>query len=135
MRGARVVVLGGPGDEAAAEPVLQRLGPERAFSGVGKLDLLAAAAVVARARLYVGADSGLGHAAAAVGAPVLSLFGPTDERRFAPWGGRVHVVRGAPFEEVAARAERDGREVSQLGELTVVRALLAAQSLLLASAA
>jgi ADP-heptose:LPS heptosyltransferase len=53
----------------------------------------AAAAVVSRTSLYVGADSGLGHAAAAVGAPTLSLFGPTDERRYAPWGRRVQVVR------------------------------------------
>jgi ADP-heptose:LPS heptosyltransferase len=35
----------------------------------------------------------LGHAAAAVGAPTLSLFGPTDARRYAPWGPRVRVVR------------------------------------------
>ena len=134
LPGARVAVLGGPGDEAAAALLLARLGPERSISGVGKLDLLAAAAVVARSKLYVGADSGLGHAAAAVGAPVLSLFGPTDERRYAPWGGAVHVVRGESYEELSARAERDGREVSQLGELSVEHAFLAAQSLLLRTA-
>lgn len=94
MAGARALVLGGPGDAAAAAPLLERLGPERSVDAVGKLDMPAAAAAVARARLYIGADSGLGHAAAAVGAPTLSLFGPTDERRYAPWGPRVKVVRG-----------------------------------------
>jgi heptosyltransferase-3 len=130
MEGARVAVLGGPSDAAAAAPVLARLGPDRAVSGVGTLDLPAAAAVVSRARLYVGADSGLGHAAAAVGAPTLSLFGPTDERRYAPWGSRVQVVRAAPYATLAARAGRDGRDVPQLDELTVEDAYEGALALL-----
>jgi heptosyltransferase-3 len=93
MEGARVLVLGGPGDVSAAAPVLTRLGPARSVSGVGRLDMPAAAAAVSRAGLYIGADSGLGHAAAAVGTRTLSLFGPTDERRYAPWGRDVAVVR------------------------------------------
>jgi len=130
LAGARTAVLGGPADRAAAEPVLARLGPDRAVSGVGRLDLPAAAAAVARASLYVGADSGLGHVAAAVGAPTLSLFGPTDERRYAPWGQRVAVVRAAPYEALAERARRDGREVPQLGELSVEDAYRGAEALL-----
>jgi lipopolysaccharide export system permease protein len=133
MAGARVAVLGGPADAPAAQPVLARLSPGRTVSGVGVLDIPAAAAVVSRARLYVGADSGLGHAAAAVGAPVLSLFGPTDERRYAPFGPQVQVVRAAPYEDLLARARRDGREVPQLGELTVEAAYRGAEALLASS--
>jgi lipopolysaccharide export system permease protein len=96
FEGARVLVLGGPGDAAAAAPLLARLGPARTVDAVGRLDLPAAAAAVARADLYVGADSGLGHAAGVVGTPTLSLFGPTDERRYAPWGPKVRVVRDGP---------------------------------------
>ena len=101
LAGARVLVLGGPQDVEAAAPLLARLGPERSLNGVGVLDLPAAAAAVSRASLYIGADSGLGHAAAAVGAPTLSLFGPTDERRYAPRGPQVRVVRaGASMESL-----------------------------------
>jgi len=96
LAGARTVVLGGPGDAGAAAPVLERLGPARSISGVGLFDMPAAAAAVSRASLYLGADSGLGHAAAAVGCATLSLFGPTDERRYAPWGPKVQVVRAGP---------------------------------------
>jgi ADP-heptose:LPS heptosyltransferase len=135
MAGARTAVLGGPADAEAAAAVLARLGPDRSVSGVGLLDIPAAAAVVSRARLYVGADSGLGHAAAAVGAPVLSLFGPTDERRYAPYGPMVEVVRAAPYEELLARARRDGRDVPQLGELTVELAYRGAVALLARSSA
>jgi len=45
-----------------------------------------------RAALYVGNDSGITHLAAAVGVPVVALFGPTDPARWAPRGGRVEVL-------------------------------------------
>ena len=48
---------------------------------------------LARAQLYVGNDSGIPHLAAAVGAPVLALFGPTDPEIWAPRGPNVKVGR------------------------------------------
>jgi heptosyltransferase III len=47
-------------------------------------------------RLYVGNDSGITHLAAAAGAPVLALFGPTDPAIWAPRGPNVRVARWAP---------------------------------------
>ena len=48
---------------------------------------------LARARLYVGNDSGITHLAAAVGAPVLALFGPTDPAVWGPRGTHVRIAR------------------------------------------
>lgn len=59
-------------------------------------DLYELARWLARARLYVGNDSGVTHLAAAVGTPVLALFGPTDPARWAPRGPNVRVVRWRP---------------------------------------
>jgi heptosyltransferase-3 len=56
-------------------------------------DLYELACWLARARLYIGNDSGISHLAAAVGAPVLALFGPTDPRIWAPRGPNVRVMR------------------------------------------
>jgi len=56
-------------------------------------DLYELARWLARARLYVGNDSGITHLAAAVGTPVLALFGPTDPEVWAPRGERVQVGR------------------------------------------
>lgn len=58
-------------------------------------DLYLLACWLARARLYIGNDSGITHLAAAVGTPVLALFGPTDPAVWAPRGPHVRVVRWA----------------------------------------
>ncbi len=56
-------------------------------------DLYELACWLSRARLYVGNDSGITHLAAAAGAPVLAVFGPTDPLVWAPRGPHVRVVR------------------------------------------
>lgn len=56
-------------------------------------DLYELACWLARASLYVGNDSGITHLAAAVGTPVLALFGPTDPAVWAPRGSNVRVGR------------------------------------------
>ena len=55
-------------------------------------DLYELARWLAGARLYVGNDSGITHLAAAVGTPVLALFGPTDPGIWAPRGDNVRVA-------------------------------------------
>jgi len=57
-------------------------------------DLYELACWLARARLYVGNDSGITHLAAAVGTPVLALFGATNPE---VWGPRGSNVRIAPW--------------------------------------
>lgn len=56
-------------------------------------DLYELACWLGGARLYVGNDSGITHLAAAAGAPVLALFGPTDPEVWAPRGPNVRVAR------------------------------------------
>jgi hypothetical protein len=58
-------------------------------------DLYELACWLAKARLYIGNDSGITHLAAAVGTPVLALFGPTDPEVWAPRGPHVRVGRWA----------------------------------------
>ena len=56
-------------------------------------DLYELACWLAKARVYIGNDSGITHLAAAVGTPVLALFGPTDPEVWAPRGQHVRVGR------------------------------------------
>ena len=54
-------------------------------------------AMTRRASLVVGGDTGPVHLAAALGRPVVALFGPTDPRRNGPYfpGASVRVIRNA----------------------------------------
>ena len=56
------------------------------------LDIVELASDLRACVAYLGNDSGVTHLAAAVGVPVLDLFGPTDPAIWAPRGARVRVV-------------------------------------------
>jgi heptosyltransferase-2 len=58
-------------------------------------NLRSLAALLSRARLFVGNDSGPGHIAAAVNTTTLSLFGPTEPRVWAPQNAAGHILHAA----------------------------------------
>lgn len=92
--GARIVLVGGPGDVALAEAVGRQVRRAAVLNLAGRLALLETAAVLERADLMVGNDSGPLHMAAAVGTPVVALFGPSEPRHFAPLGAHHRVLVG-----------------------------------------
>ena len=59
----------------------------------GQTTLLELAQVYKKARLVITTDSGPMHLAAAVGTPVVALFGPTDPARTGPYGEGHTIVR------------------------------------------
>ena len=74
-------------------PVRWCAGPEETLDDAVRFkDLYELACWLARARVYIGNDSGITHLAAAVGTPVVAIFGPTDPAVWAPRGERVAVV-------------------------------------------
>lgn len=83
------LIVGGEADAKALE----------ALAGCGSLfsgqPVVALARALAQARLFIGHDSGVSHVAAAVGAPCVLLFGPTDPATWAPPGNHVRVLRRA----------------------------------------
>jgi ADP-heptose:LPS heptosyltransferase len=76
-------------------PVRWCAGPEEQLEDAVRIDnLYELACWLQTARLYIGNDSGITHLAAAVGVPVVAIFGPTDPQVWAPRGDRVRVVSG-----------------------------------------
>ena len=73
-QGWRVVVLGAPSDEAAAERIFSVHNIELM---VGRSALLESAALVSRASLVIGVDTGLTHMGWAFSVPTVALFGST----------------------------------------------------------
>jgi ADP-heptose:LPS heptosyltransferase len=82
-RGVLPVVVWGPGEEAEARAVSGDAECEARMAP--PTDLTALAALLARARLFVGGDTGPLHLACSVGCPVLGLYGPTDPQVNGPW--------------------------------------------------
>jgi lipopolysaccharide export system permease protein len=92
-----VTLLGAADERWLIDAVLRRLaerpGIRRPLVVLGEARLPVVAAILERARLYIGNDSGLMHLAAASGAPTVGLFGPTPATRYRPWGERTLVVQ------------------------------------------
>lgn len=95
--GFRVALTGGPdGDERAyVDAIAQRL-PQSVINAAGKLTLGGTAALLSRARFFVGPDTAVTHMAAASGIPTIALFGPTDPVKWGPWP-RGHAPTSNPW--------------------------------------
>jgi heptosyltransferase II len=97
-RGLRCVLLGASHDTPAARAIeswLRAHAPEQAgrvIDLVGRTSLGALAGVLDRAAVCVSNDSGGMHLAAALGRPVVAIFGPTDEQATAPLGSHTVLV-------------------------------------------
>ncbi len=82
-RSERVLVTGSPSEEPVIREILQGAGTPRAR--YLPTTLLQFIALARRARLFVGGDTGPLHLAAAVGTPIVGIFGPTDPVRNGPF--------------------------------------------------
>ena len=131
MAGGRLLLLGGEGDRFAAEAVRRVTPRGRTIDLVGQTDLLTAYACLAKARLFIGNDSGLMHMAAAAGAPTLGLFGPSDERLYGPWGPTARALRGPRDFEGYRRIDPNlNQQISHMADLPVEWVSRAARELL-----
>jgi len=91
LRGWRVAYLAG---EADSDLVQHLVAAGEGGAVIRELPLSEVAGILALARGYVGNDSGITHLAAAVGCPVVALFGGTDPKVWGPRGEKVRIVRG-----------------------------------------
>ena len=87
-----VVLLGGKDDDGLAGEIIET--GVSVTNLVGCTSLREAIGVIARARIAVGPDTGLMHIAAAVGTPVVSLWGATSPLRTGPYGFEELTIQG-----------------------------------------
>jgi lipopolysaccharide heptosyltransferase II len=92
--GASVVIVGGP-DEVSIAAELERLADrgEQVLNVAGKTAVHESAALIRRCDLFVGNDSGPMHIAAAVGTPVVAIFGPSNQQVWGPYTPPGEVSR------------------------------------------
>jgi heptosyltransferase-3 len=101
-----------PGDDAAAREVARLAASDRLVA-LATPDLATLIAALALARLVICPDGGAMHLAAALGKPVVALFGDSPPERWRPWGVEHRIVRPAsrnladlPLEPVLAAVEQ-----------------------------
>jgi len=111
LPGGRLLILGDEADREAGRTLKLAVSRGRTIGAPGQLDLLTSYACLKRARLFIGNDSGAMHLAAAAGAPTLGLFGPSDDRRYAPWGPASLALRGPRDFETIRRIDPDLNQV------------------------
>jgi len=89
----RVVLSAAPYPEELAllEQILRKA-KSKPLSLAGRLSIKELGALTARARLFIGVDSMPMHLAAAMGTPVVALFGPSGEDEWRPWRVAHRVV-------------------------------------------
>lgn len=85
-RGLRVLLTGSKdADELAYINQIARQLPADTINLAGRLSLSQSACLLSRAQVYVGPDTVMTHIAAAVGAPTVALFGPSNPVKWGPW--------------------------------------------------
>ncbi|MBI3977351.1 MAG: lipopolysaccharide heptosyltransferase II [Chloroflexi bacterium] len=98
--GAWLVLVGAPSDRSAADAVLAHLpaaARARTVDLVGQTTFGRLGAVLARSALHIGNDAGPTHLAAAVGAPVIAIFGPSSPAMYRPIGDHaIALYRQVP---------------------------------------
>jgi heptosyltransferase-1 len=120
-----VVIAGGPGEQEKAAHLVARLAaPIPSLAGKTALDQ--ALCLYRRAVLAISGDSGPMHAAAAVGTPVIALFGPTWPERTGPWGAAHRVIQlSRAASHHAYRDEESRRHIEAIDVDTVLDAVAA----------
>ncbi len=131
-QGHRIVLTAGPAaDERAWMDRLMAKTTAPLIDLSGRLSLKELAALIGRARLFIGVDSAPMHMAAAMGTPVVAFFGPSGDAEWAPWQVPSRVLT-APFScrPCGLAGCGDGELSECLAAISVERAIAAVDALL-----
>lgn len=125
LKDALFIVLGAAHEHNMVKDFILSLPKGRTRDLVGRTSLPEAYAWLKRSDLFLGNDSGLAHLAAAAKTPTITLFGPTDEKLYAPWGhgGKVVMPEARDVDEVNLEPEAPPRLITDISVKEVVSAI------------
>ncbi|OQX63473.1 MAG: lipopolysaccharide heptosyltransferase II [Desulfococcus sp. 4484_242] len=125
--GSQVAFTGGPGDGPVIQDIIGMMSAP-ALNLAGQTTLKELACLYTRCRLLVSTDTGPMHVAAAVGCPVVALFGPTSGHRTGPYGKAHTVVRS----DIACRPcfKKRCEHMTCMREISVAQVLEAVKTML-----
>ncbi|MBZ0272934.1 lipopolysaccharide heptosyltransferase II [bacterium] len=119
----RVLVFSGPGEEALSASIAHEIG-DAAIDLGGRLKIAELCAVMSRLSLLVTNDSGPMHIAAALGVPIVAVFGSTvPALGYGPWTERKRIIE---TELICRPCGPHGRDRCPLGHFRCMREIAAA---------
>lgn len=86
------ILIGGDSSEVELAESVRKHARSAPVNLAGRTTLLQLAGILRRCDLFIGNDNGPMHMAAALGVPVVALFGPSDPAVWGPRGGRTEVL-------------------------------------------
>jgi len=87
-----IIFVGSKGEREEVEQIVRRM-KQPAINVAGETTLSELAELIRRAECFICNDSGPMHLAAAIGTPVVALFGPTDPSKIGPYGAGHKIIR------------------------------------------
>jgi len=93
---ADVILFGTPAESAVSSAIAAGMG-HPPVNLTGKTSIADLPALLSQCHLFIGNDSGAMHVAAAVGLPVVAVFGPTDPFGTAPVTPRCSIIQEKPY--------------------------------------
>ena len=93
---ADIILLGTPGEVAVSDAIIAGM-KRKPVNLTGKTAIGELPALLSQCHLFLGNDSGAMHVAAAVGLPVVAVFGPTDPEGTSPVTTRLSMVQQKPY--------------------------------------
>ena len=113
---AKIVFTGGPEDGPTIQDIIAAM-KGHAVNLAGHTTLKMLAALYQKVDFVVSTDTGPMHMAAAVGIPVVALFGPTAPWRTGPFGTGHQIVRGGP--ECSPCFKRECKTIDCMEQISV----------------
>lgn len=108
-REMRPVLTGGPGPEERAF-CASLAASTGALDVAGRLRFGTLAALLRRARLFIGPDTSITHLAAACGTPTLALYGPSNPVKWGPWPRDCEAAQ-SPYRMLVRPWQRSGNVI------------------------
>jgi ADP-heptose:LPS heptosyltransferase len=122
-----VVVWAGDKEKAWAETIVRHSGDKAILAPA--TSLLELTAIVRRATLFVGSDTGPLHIAAAVETPCVAIFGPTRPEVCGPYGSG-HTVLQAAYDDLGSSRKETGKISNAMLQVTVKQVVTSCQDTL-----
>jgi heptosyltransferase-2/heptosyltransferase-3 len=121
---AKILVIGAPGEKPITDALMRGANDARVFSVAGDLPLRRLFALLKRAHSLISVDTGPAHAAAALGCPLVVLFGKADPRLIRPVsaGSPVAVVTGKPIDAAGSADWADYHDMLDIGSAQALQA-------------